>query len=164
VSVTVVPRETIESAPSRTLDDALRNVVGLNLQLGSSNTIQPTTQAKVYNSNDDAVSALKAKQIDGLVVDLPTAFYIAFGELTNGVLVGQLANSASGTEQLGFVLQEPAGVDATHPVLGILQNDIDPADPLTVAVNERRLHVRHGLDGAAMLGDDRHLGAGAGRG
>jgi polar amino acid transport system substrate-binding protein len=70
------------------------------------NTIQPTTQAKVYNSNDDAVSALKAKQIDGLVVDLPTAFYIAFGELTNGVLVGQLANSASGTEQLGFVLQK----------------------------------------------------------
>jgi len=70
------------------------------------NTIQPTTQAKVYNSNDDAVSALKAKQIDGLVVDLPTAFYIAFGELTNGVLVGQLANSASGTEQLGMVLQK----------------------------------------------------------
>ena len=70
------------------------------------NTIQPTTQAKVYNSNDDAVAALKAKQIDGLVVDLPTAFYIAFGELDNGVLVGQLANSASGTEQLGFVLQK----------------------------------------------------------
>ncbi|MBK9089470.1 MAG: TonB-dependent receptor [Holophagales bacterium] len=43
VSVTVVPRETIENAPSRTLDDALRNVVGLNLPLGSSNTIQPTT-------------------------------------------------------------------------------------------------------------------------
>ena len=43
MSVTVVPRETIENAPSRTLDDALRNVVGLNLPLGSSNTIQPTT-------------------------------------------------------------------------------------------------------------------------
>lgn len=43
VSVTVVPRETVEDAPARTLDDALRNVVGLNLPLGSSNTIQPTT-------------------------------------------------------------------------------------------------------------------------
>lgn len=43
VSVTVVPRGQIEDAPSRTLDDALRNVVGLNLPLGSSNTIQPTT-------------------------------------------------------------------------------------------------------------------------
>ena len=29
-----------------------------------------------------------------------------------------------------FVLQEPSAIDATHPVLGILQNDIDPADPL----------------------------------
>jgi outer membrane receptor for ferrienterochelin and colicin len=43
VSVTVVPREALERAPSRTLDDALRTVVGLNLPLGNSNLIQPTT-------------------------------------------------------------------------------------------------------------------------
>jgi polar amino acid transport system substrate-binding protein len=67
-------------------------------------SIQPTTAAKVYNNNDDAVAALKAKQIDGLVVDLPTAFYIAFGELDNGVLIGQLPNSADTKEQLGFLL------------------------------------------------------------
>jgi polar amino acid transport system substrate-binding protein len=67
-------------------------------------SIQPTTAPKVYNNNDDAVAALKAKQIDGLVVDLPTAFYIAFGELTNGVLIGQLPNSADQKEQLGFLL------------------------------------------------------------
>ena len=67
-------------------------------------SIQPTTPAKVYNNNDDAVAALKAKQIDGLVVDLPTAFYIAFGELDNGVLTGQLPNSANDKEQLGFLL------------------------------------------------------------
>jgi polar amino acid transport system substrate-binding protein len=67
-------------------------------------SIQPTTAPKVYNNNDDAVAALKAKQIDGLVVDLPTAFYIAFGELSNGVLIGQLPNSADQKEQLGFLL------------------------------------------------------------
>ena len=67
-------------------------------------SIQPTTAPKVYNHNDDAVAALKAKQIDGLVVDLPTAFYIAFGELDNGVLIGQLPNSADQKEQLGFLL------------------------------------------------------------
>ena len=67
-------------------------------------SIQPTTAPKVYNNNDDAVAALKAKQIDGLVVDLPTAFYIAFGELDNGVLIGQLPNSADQKEQLGFLL------------------------------------------------------------
>ena len=67
-------------------------------------SIQPTTAPKVYNTNDDAVAALKAKQIDGLVVDLPTAFFIAFGELDNGVLIGQLPNSADQKEQLGFLL------------------------------------------------------------
>ncbi len=43
VSVTVVPKEVLERAPSRTLDDALRTVVGLNLPLGNSNLIQATT-------------------------------------------------------------------------------------------------------------------------
>jgi len=43
VSATVLPRKAIENAPARTLDDALRGVIGLNLPLGSSNTIQPTT-------------------------------------------------------------------------------------------------------------------------
>jgi outer membrane receptor protein involved in Fe transport len=43
VSVTVVPREVLEQSPSRTLDDALRTVVGLNLPLGNSNVIQPST-------------------------------------------------------------------------------------------------------------------------
>lgn len=43
VSVTLVDREALESAPSRTLDDALRTIPGLNLPLGNSNLIQPTT-------------------------------------------------------------------------------------------------------------------------
>ena len=35
----------------------------------------------------------------------------------------------------------------------------DRADPVAVRVDERGLHVRHRLDGASVLGDDRHLGA-----
>jgi polar amino acid transport system substrate-binding protein len=54
------------------------------------NTIKPTTAASVYNSNDDAVSALKARQIDAIVVDLPTAFFMTgSGQIANGVVVGQ---------------------------------------------------------------------------
>jgi polar amino acid transport system substrate-binding protein len=66
--------------------------------------IAPTVPPKIYNSNDDAVAALKAKQIDGIVVDLPTAFYIAGAELDNGVIVGQLPKTADSKEQLGFLL------------------------------------------------------------
>ena len=44
-------------------------------RLGPSASTAPTAAAMVYNSNDDAIAALKATQIDGLVVDLPTAFW-----------------------------------------------------------------------------------------
>ena len=45
----------------------------------------------VYNTNDDAIAGLKAKQIDGLVVDLPTAFYVTAAQVENSVIVGQFA-------------------------------------------------------------------------
>ena len=46
--------------------------------------IKPTTKPSVFNTNDDAKVALKNGQIDGLVVDLPTAFYITSAQLKNG--------------------------------------------------------------------------------
>jgi polar amino acid transport system substrate-binding protein len=66
-------------------------------------SIQPTEPAQVFNNNDDAKKALENKQVDGIVVDLPTAFYMTGAELDNGVIVGQLP--ATGTpEQFGLVL------------------------------------------------------------
>jgi polar amino acid transport system substrate-binding protein len=54
-------------------------------------TIKPTKAASAYDSNDLAVAAVGAGQIDGVVVDLPTAFYITgSGELKDGVIVGVL--------------------------------------------------------------------------
>ena len=38
--------------------------------------------------NNDVISALKAKQIDGIVVDLPTAFFVTAVELEDGTIVG----------------------------------------------------------------------------
>ena len=64
------------------------------------NVIAPTAAAKVYSSNDDAIAGLKAKQIDGLVVDLPTAFYVTAAQVDNSVIVGQFA--------------PPTGTDAEH--------------------------------------------------
>jgi polar amino acid transport system substrate-binding protein len=66
--------------------------------------IQPTEKAQVFNDNAAAVTALKNRQIDGIVVDLPTAFYLAFVEIDNGLIVGQLPDSASAKEQLGLLL------------------------------------------------------------
>lgn len=59
-------------------------------------TIQPTTKPSVYNTNDAAIAALKAKQIDGIVVDLGTAFYMTGAQLDNGVIVGSLPTVGAG--------------------------------------------------------------------
>jgi polar amino acid transport system substrate-binding protein len=66
--------------------------------------IQPTEKAQVFNDNAAAVTALKNRQIDGIVVDLPTAFYLTAVEIDNGIIVGQLPDSADTKEQLGLLL------------------------------------------------------------
>ena len=66
--------------------------------------IKPTAGAQAFNSNDDAVLALKSGQVDALVVDLPTAFYLTGAELDNGVLIGQLPASDGISDQWGVVL------------------------------------------------------------
>jgi len=66
--------------------------------------IKPTAGAQAFNSNDDAVLALKSGQLDALVVDLPTAFYLTGAELDNGVLLGQLPVADGISDQWGVVL------------------------------------------------------------
>jgi polar amino acid transport system substrate-binding protein len=69
------------------------------------NLIKPTSSPKVYDTNDAAVQALKNGQIDGLVVDLPTAFYVTAVQVPDGKVIGQFA--AKGTkERFGLVLQK----------------------------------------------------------
>jgi polar amino acid transport system substrate-binding protein len=65
-------------------------------------TIKPTTQPSVYQQNAAAVEALKNKQIDGLVVDLPTAFYVAAAQVPNSKVLGQF-NSGGGAGYFGMV-------------------------------------------------------------
>jgi polar amino acid transport system substrate-binding protein len=68
------------------------------------NTIQPGPEPSVYDTNNDAVSGLKARQVDGLVVDFPTALFMAAVQLDNGKVVGRLA-APPGGEYFGVVLE-----------------------------------------------------------
>ncbi|HEY8239144.1 MAG TPA: ABC transporter substrate-binding protein [Candidatus Limnocylindrales bacterium] len=52
--------------------------------------IKPTKEPSVYDSNDAAVQALNAGQIDAIVADLPTTFYMRDAQLDNGQIVGSL--------------------------------------------------------------------------
>lgn len=67
--------------------------------------IKPTQEPGAFDTNDVAKQALANGQIDGLIVDLPTAFYITAVELDNGVILGQFENTSVG-EQFGLVLNK----------------------------------------------------------
>ncbi|MDX6355084.1 MAG: polar amino acid transport system substrate-binding protein [Streptomyces sp.] len=69
-------------------------------------TVQPSSQPAVYQRNDLAVAALKNGQVDGIVVDLPTAFYITGAEVTDAKVVGQFDNTGGTPEQFGLVLDK----------------------------------------------------------
>ncbi len=56
------------------------------------NVIQPAKEAGAYNTLADAVQSLKSGSVDGIVVDLPTAFYITAVQIPNGLIVGQFPN------------------------------------------------------------------------
>lgn len=73
--------------------------------------IAPNQEPAAFDSNDIAKQALLNGQIDGLVVDLPTAFYITAVELEDGLIVGQFTASTGG-EQFGLVLNKGSQLTA----------------------------------------------------
>ena len=73
--------------------------------------IAPTAGAQAFNSNDDAKLALESGQVDAIVVDLPTAFYLTGVELTGGLIIGQLKASTGG-DAFGLVLAKDSPITA----------------------------------------------------
>ena len=69
--------------------------------------IQPEDDVQVFNTNADAVQALSTQQVDGLVVDLPTALFLAAVEIEGGVVVGQFpAVDAAPGEDWGLLFEQ----------------------------------------------------------
>lgn len=67
-------------------------------------TVGPTLQPAVFNSNEDAVTALANGQVDAIVLDLPSAFFATAAQLEDGIILGQLPETGAEPEQLGMVL------------------------------------------------------------
>ena len=73
------------------------------------NTVGATPS--VFNDNAAAVAALKNGQIDGVVVDLPTAFYLSGVEVENGIIAGQFPLSGAG-DNFGLLLAKDSPLTA----------------------------------------------------
>ena len=66
--------------------------------------IQPDTEAAVFDDTAAATSAFSAGQVDGLVVDLPTAFYLTAAEIPDASIVGILP-TVGDEEELGMLFE-----------------------------------------------------------
>ncbi|MYV54344.1 ABC transporter substrate-binding protein [Streptomyces sp. SID3212] len=97
-------------AKAKTIADLKGAKLGAQVGTTSLDTIndviKPGQKPAVYQKNDFAKSALRNKQVDAIVVDLPTAFYITGAEVTDAKVVGQFPNAGGATEQFGLVLDK----------------------------------------------------------
>ncbi len=66
-------------------------------------TVHPSKEPSVYSNSNDVVAALKAGQVDGVVVDYPTSLYMAYVQVPHGTIVGRLPRPAGAAEHFGLV-------------------------------------------------------------
>lgn len=91
--------------------------------------IAPENDPVVFNTNDDAKLALQNGQVDAIVVDLPTAFFITAAELDDGVIVGQLEDSGDEGDQFGLLLAKDSPLtDCVSQAVDALREDGTLAD------------------------------------
>ncbi|MGN6272222.1 MAG: ABC transporter substrate-binding protein [Protaetiibacter sp.] len=73
--------------------------------------VKPNVAAQLYNSNEDAVAALKANQIDAIVLDLPTAYYATGEYIPGSFIVGELP-AAGVPDEWGLLLSKNSPLTA----------------------------------------------------
>ncbi|MDT0141219.1 transporter substrate-binding domain-containing protein [Microbacterium sp. PRC9] len=85
--------------------------------------IAPTATPQLYSSNEDAVAALKAGQIDALVLDTPTAYTAVNFYIDDSFTVGELP-AAGVPDQWGLLLAKdsPLTADVTAAVDTLREN------------------------------------------
>ena len=85
--------------------------------------IDPDQEPSVYDTNNDAISALKAKQIDGIVVDFPTSLFMAAVQVDDGTVVGRLPTRGE-QEHFGLVFERGSPLrDCVDEAIQTLKDD-----------------------------------------
>ena len=104
----VVALKDSEIATATSLEEIKDAKIGV--QLGTTSleaveeTIQPTEEPQVFNNSTDVVTNLKEGQVDAVVVDVPTAFYLTAVQVPEATTVGQF--EAPGGDKWGALLQK----------------------------------------------------------
>jgi polar amino acid transport system substrate-binding protein len=125
VEQAVVTLKGSEFADAASLADLQGAKLGAQVGTTSYNAIvdliQPSQDPAVFDTNNDAITALKNKQIDGIVVDFPSTGYITAVQVPNSTVVGRLP---AGEEYFGLVFEEGNPLrDCVNQAIAALHED-----------------------------------------
>lgn len=85
--------------------------------------VQPNPDPAVYSTLNDAIQALKNEQVDGIVVDLPTAFFVTAVQVPKGTIVGQFP-AVGAQEYFGLVLEKDSSLTScVNEAIAALRED-----------------------------------------
>jgi polar amino acid transport system substrate-binding protein len=104
----VVALKNSDAADATSLADLADASIGV--QIGTTSleaveaSIQPTEEPQVFDTSNDVVSALKQEQVDAVVVDVPTAFFLTAVQVPEATTVGQF--EAPGGDEWGALLEK----------------------------------------------------------
>jgi polar amino acid transport system substrate-binding protein len=104
----VIAQKKSAAAGATSLADLKDTAIGV--QIGTTSldavtaSIHPSKQPKVFDDSNAVVTALKQGQVDAVVTDLPTAFYITAAQVPSSKIVGQF--SAPGGDEWGALLEK----------------------------------------------------------
>jgi polar amino acid transport system substrate-binding protein len=71
-------------------------------------SIETSNEPQVFDTSNDVVTALKNEQVDAVVVDVPTAFFLTAVQVPQGTIVGQF--SAPGGDEWGALLEKDSAL------------------------------------------------------
>jgi len=84
-------------------------------------SIQPSNEPQVFDNSNDVVSALKNGQVDAVVVDVPTAFYLTAAQVPEASTIGQFP--APGGDTWGALLEKDSPLtDCVNAAIAELQS------------------------------------------
>lgn len=87
-------------------------------------TIQADEDPLVFEDTNAAKQALLNGQVDGIVADLPTAFYITAAEIEDSVIVGQFQPVSGEQEEFGLLFEKGNPlVSCVNEALAVLEGD-----------------------------------------
>ncbi len=91
--------------------------------------IKPTQDPVVFTNTNVAKQALLNGQVDAIVADLPTAFYITGAEIEGSSILGQFQPTSGGQEEFGLLLAKGSGLTGcVNKALQSLKDDGTLAD------------------------------------